>query len=168
MQKQQLIHQLQLEPHIEGGYFRRTYQSDDRAELDTPYGARLRLSSIYYMLTNDAPIGRWHLNRSDILHFYHLGAPITYWLIDTTGQLTTQTLGPDPTQGHCLQFVVRGGTWKASELKHGSFGLLSEAVCPGFEYADMTLGQCDKLLTQFPQHRALIQRLQALEDEAQR
>ncbi len=168
MDKQQLIDQLQLERHIEGGYFRRTYQSDDQPQLDTVYGARLRLSSIYYMLTDDAPKGRWHLNRSDILHFYHLGEPITYWLIDATGQLTTQTLGPDPAQGHCLQFVVRGGTWKASELKQGSFGLLSEAVCPGFEYADMTLGQREQLLTQFPQHRALIQRLLASENETQR
>jgi len=28
MNKNQWITQLQLEPHVEGGYFRRTYQSD--------------------------------------------------------------------------------------------------------------------------------------------
>ncbi len=156
MSKQQLIAQLQLEPHVEGGYFKRTYQSDDQPMIDTEVGQRLRISSIHYMLTDDAPIGRWHVNRSDILHFYHLGDPINYYLIDPAGNLSTHVLGPDPSLGHTLQLVVKAGSWKASKLQSGSFGLLSEAVCPGFEYQDMQLGQRAQLLAQFPQHQQLI------------
>ena len=155
--KQQLIDQLQLERHIEGGYFRRTYQSDDHPKIDTSAGQRLRISSIYYLLTDDAPIGRWHLNQSDILHYFHLGDPIRYCLIDREGNFSTHILGPNPNLGHSLQLVVKGGTWKASILDRGSYGLLSEAVCPGFEYQDMTLGEQSQLLNQFPQHQQNIQ-----------
>ncbi|MGH1374179.1 MAG: cupin domain-containing protein [Cellvibrionaceae bacterium] len=156
MTKQQLIEQLQLERHIEGGYFKRSYQSDHQPPMDTPVGKRLRISSIYYLLTDDAPIGRWHLNQSDILHYFHRGDPIRYYLIDEQGELTTHLLGPDPSLGHCLQLAVKGGTWKASQLEQGNYGLLSEAVCPGFEYQDMQLGEASRLLAQFPQHRQQI------------
>ena len=156
MTKEQLISQLQLERHIEGGYFKRTYQADHQPKIDTEACPRLPMSSIYYLLTDDAPIGRWHMNRSDILHFYHLGDPINYYLIDGAGNLSTQILGPNPSLGHRLQLLVKGGCWKASKLQSGSFGLLSEAVCPGFEYQDMQLGQRAKLLAQFPQHEQLI------------
>jgi predicted cupin superfamily sugar epimerase len=41
------------------------------------------------------------------------------------------------------------------------YGLIGEAVAPGFEYSDMQLGQyyltITELLTLFPQHAVLIQ-----------
>lgn len=156
MELQELITALSLEAHIEGGYFRRTFQADHREKIDTEFGERFTLTSIFYLLTEDAPIGHWHLNRSDIIHFYHLGGPINYFLIHPNGDLETVTLGPDPSQGHRLQLAVKGGTWKASYLSQGRYGLISEAVAPGFEYADMTLGQRGELIQQFPQHRDII------------
>ena len=42
-----VINELDLEAHIEGGYFRRTYQSDHRASLETSTGPRYLLTSIY-------------------------------------------------------------------------------------------------------------------------
>lgn len=153
-----LIEALQLEPHVEGGYFRRTFQADHRERIATPTGKRFTLTSIYYLLTRQSPIGHWHLNRSDILHFFHLGEPVTYYLIHPDGRLETVVLGPDPGQGHRLQLAVTGGTWKASSLEEGDYGLISEAVAPGFEYGDMTLGRREELLRQFPGHESLIRR----------
>lgn len=158
MDAETLIETLALEPHVEGGYFRRTFQADHRARIATPAGERYTLTSIYYLLTQDSPVGHWHLNRSDILHFFHLGAPVTYYLIHPDGRLETVVLGPDPQKGHRLQLAVKGGTWKASHLEAGEFGLVSEAVAPGFEYEDMTLGQRELLLGQFPRHAGLIRR----------
>lgn len=65
-------------------------------------------------------------------------------------------LGPDLAAGQQLQLTVRGGVWKASHLPEGTYGLISEAVSPGFEFADMTLGERELLLNQFPQHAAMI------------
>ena len=156
MEVDELVKQLGLEAHVEGGYFRRTFQADHRDRIDTGHGPRYTMTSIYYLLTRQSPIGHWHRNRSDILHFFHLGAPITYYLIHADGSLETVVLGPDPSRGHQLQFAVPGGVWKASQLGEGEYGLLSEAVSPGFEYEDMTLGSRNELLAQYPQHAELI------------
>jgi uncharacterized protein len=152
-----VIRALGLEPHVEGGYFKRTFQADHRAPIDTPAGPRYTMTSIYYLLTSDSPTGHWHLNRSDILHFWHLGAPVEYFMIHPDGTLETAVLGPDLAAGQQLQLVVRGGVWKASHLAGGDYGLISEAVAPGFEYLDMTLGKREALLAAFPRHAALIE-----------
>jgi predicted cupin superfamily sugar epimerase len=155
---QALIEQLGLLPHIEGGYFRRSFQSDHRVGVDTPAGERLTLTSIYYLLTVDSPVGHWHRNQSDIVHYFHLGSPLHYYLLHENGRLETRVMGPDLAAGQVLQLAVRGGTWKASHLPAGEHGLVSEAVAPGFDPADMTLGDRVTLRAQFPEHGELIER----------
>lgn len=101
---------------------------------------------------------RTNLNRSDILHFHHSGAPLTYHLIHPDGRAESLLLGQDPRQGQALTLAVPGGVWKATSLDCGDHALISEAVAPGFDYADMTLGDPDDLTARFPRHAALIQR----------
>ncbi len=158
MNADELVKALGLEPHVEGGYYRRTFQADHRERISVEAGERFTMTSIYYLLTAESRVGHWHLNRSDILHFFHLGEPVTYYLIHPNGRLETVVLGPDPRQGHQLQMAVKGGTWKASHLAAGDYGLISEAVSPGFEYEDMTLGEESALLQRFPAHAELIRR----------
>ena len=156
-----VVELLQQDGHVEGGFFCRTYASDYR--LLTPGGdERLSMTSIFYLLAAQSPIGHFHLNRSDIVHYFHLGDPITYYLLHPGGELKTVVMGNDLRAGHVLQLTVPGGVWKASQIpadgEHG-FGLISEAVSLGFEYADMTLGYRSQTLAQFPQHQALLGRL---------
>lgn len=158
MDKQQIIESLQLEAHVEGGYYRRTFEASHRDKISTPKGERFSFTSIYYLLSDDSPIGHWHLNRSDIFHAYHLGEAITYYLLHPNGELEVKELGPDIQAGQVLQFVVPGGVWKASELPEGEFGLLSEAVVPGFDFADMQLAKTEQLLADFPQHAEVVKR----------
>ena len=157
----ELVDLLNLDGHVEGGFFRRTYAAD--YTLLTPRGdERLSMTSIFYLLAAQSPIGHFHVNRSDIVHYFHLGDPITYYLVHPDGQLEMVVMGNDLRAGQRLQMTVPGGVWKASQIpadgEHG-FGLVSEAVSPGFEYADMTLGYRDELLKLFPQHEKLIRRL---------
>jgi len=152
-----VIDSLGLESHVEGGYFRRTFQADHRPRIDLGEGERFTLTSIYYLLTRQSPVGHWHLNKSDILHYFHLGGPVEYYLIHPDGRLETVVMGPDLAAGQQLQLIVRGGVWKASHLPAGEYGLISEAVAPGFEYQDMTLGKRSELLQQFPDHRKVIE-----------
>ena len=157
----ELVEHLGLDGHVEGGFFRRTYASDYTL-LTEDDRERLTLSSIFYLLAAESPIGHFHLNQSDIVHYFHLGDPITYYLLNPTGELETTVMGSDVRRGQVLQLTVPGGVWKASEIpsngSHG-FGLISEAVTPGFEYDDMTLGYRDVLVAQFPQHDTLVKRL---------
>lgn len=158
---QALIDALGLEGHVEGGFFRRTYEATDTPRVDAGHGDRFSMTSIFYLLTAEGPVGHFHRNRSDIVHYFHLGDPIEYSLIHPDGRLETVVMGPDPTRGHRLQLTVPGGIWKASRLTPGpaGYGLISEAVTPGFDYADMTLGRTSRLLQQFPEHTDLIRRL---------
>ena len=151
-----VIEQLGLEGHVEGGYFRRTFQADHRDKIDLGDGPRFTMTSIFYLLTADSPVGQWHQNRSDIVHYFHLGSPLHYYLIHPDGRLETAVLGPDLVAGQRLQLTVPGGVWKASHLPAGDYGLISEAVSPGFEYEDMQLGDRSTLLQAFPQHAELI------------
>ena len=142
-----LIDRLNLEPHIEGGWFRRTFQAEEGLDVDTPAGKRPLLSSIYYLLTSQSPVGHFHKNRSGIMHYFHEGDAIDYFLLYEDGRLEQHTLGRDLEQGQLYQLFVPGGVWKASHLSQGEsgFGLISEAVAPGFDYADMQLGEAAML-----------------------
>ncbi len=156
MDAKQLIQMLHLEAHVEGGFYRRTFEASHREKIDTTRGERFTLSSIFYLLTADSPTGHWHLNQSDIVHYFHLGDPISYQLIHPDGQLENVIMGPELDKDHKLQLTVHGGTWKASHLAAGDYGLISEAVAPGFDFADMTLGDTDELLEAFPEHEPVI------------
>jgi predicted cupin superfamily sugar epimerase len=146
MNKHTVIERLDLEPHIEGGYYRKTYQS--LLTIETTGESRPLLSSIYYMLTDDSPTGHFHRNQSDIIHYWHGGEALRYWLIDPQGELSSRMLGPGEKQQ--LQLLVPGGYWKASELEQGEYGLLSEAVSPGFNYDDMQLATAMQMQADFP------------------
>lgn len=57
-------------------------------------------------------------------------------------------LGSDIKAGHCGYLIVPGGHWKMSELLSvggQDYGLISEVVCPGFEYEDRTMATLDDL-----------------------
>lgn len=151
MNKRQLIEKLSLVPHIEGGYFARTYSSDLKADITSDSKPRCLLTSIFYMLTDDSPIGHLHKNKSDIIHYFHGGSPLTYLILHPGGNLEKKILGVDLDKGQQLQLIVRGGCWKATELETGEFGLISEAVSPGFEYEDMELAKETIIKNQFPQ-----------------
>lgn len=156
---QQLVAALDLQGHVEGGYFRQTFSADHRPAIATQNGPRVTMTSIYYLLTKASPIGHFHKNQSDIMHYFHSGDPITYYMLHGDGHLQTTILGPDPTQGHQLQMLVKGGTWKASRININGpygYGLIGEAVSPGFNYNDMQLGNTAQLLATFPQHHKLI------------
>ncbi len=146
-----IIAQLDLEPHIEGGYFRRSYTAAHSIN------GRAAMSSIYYLLSGDSPVGHLHRNRSDILHFWQGGKPLHYTLVSPNGEVSHPIMGPNIAEGELLQMLVPGGYWKASELKanrlaSSDYGLISEAVCPGFDFADHELASAAQIQRDHPQH----------------
>ncbi|WP_267245633.1 cupin domain-containing protein [Streptomyces sp. PR69] len=122
---------LGLEPHPEGGYYRRIYASSRTVAL--PGGERPLATSIHYLLTREQPCGRLHRNRSDILHFLIDGGPAEY--LTLTGEGSVERVVLD--RGGCTFLLVPGGVWKGSRLVDGaSYALVAEVVTPGFDYAD--------------------------------
>ena len=167
MDTQTLIELLKLERHREGGYFRRTYASKmtvsiakashSPSENDPNSGVqRSIMTSIFYLLTREAPTMHMNLNRSDIVHYFHLGSPVEFFIIPPTGELIQETLGADILSGEKLQLLIPGGCWRAATMKETGlangqgFSLTSEAVAPGFDYDDNTLAKADDIRTRFP------------------
>jgi predicted cupin superfamily sugar epimerase len=145
-----LVGRLDLEPNLEGGFYRQTYES--AAEVLTAGGTRPLLNSIFYLLTAASPIGALHRNRSDITHFHHLGGPATYLLIAYDGRVTEVVLGSDYAAGHVPSFTAPGGCWKTSNiLAPGATDcLISEAVAPGFRYDDHEMATVDGFAREHP------------------
>lgn len=146
-----LIERLALEAHAEGGFFRQTYES--AADVTTPNGARPLMNSIYYLLTAASPVGALHRNTSDIMHFHHLGGPVTYLLVDPDGAVSEVVLGNDYSAGELPSFTVPAGTWKTSNiLADGAVDcLISEAVAPGFRYQDQDMATLEGFAADHPE-----------------
>lgn len=145
-----LVTQLGLEAHPEGGWFRQTHETVET--VSTPNGVRPLMNSIYYLLTPQSPIGALHRNRSDIIHFHHLGGPVQYLLVHPDGEVTETTLGPDHRAGHLPSFTAPAGCWKTSNvLASGAAAcLISEAVAPGFRYEDQEMATLDGFRREHP------------------
>ena len=159
MNKEQLIQYLSLVRHDEGGYYSETFRAEEKIQTQREglSGMRSLATCIYYMLTQDNPIGYFHQNTSPIFHFFHSGSPLTYRLIHQDGSVEEYILGPDLDKGHQLQLFVPGGCWKSTELQAGGdYGLLSEIVTPGFEFIDAEIANQTQLLKEFPQHESWI------------
>ena len=71
----ELITQLQLERHPEGGYYREIFRSADLVEPADGRGPRAALTTIYFLL----PAGitsRWHRVTSDEVWHLYEGGPL--------------------------------------------------------------------------------------------
>ena len=153
MDSNELLRTLSLQPLDEGGFYRETYRSSWEPETpDRTGGSRSGMTTIFYALDAKQPLAYLHRNRSDIIHFFHSGGPIEYWVLSPAGALNRHVLGPDPRLGHVFQLFVPGGYWKASRLLSEEYGLLSEAVVPGFDWRDRDFADRELLAQKFPMH----------------
>ena len=109
---------------------------------------------IHYLITCDAPMGRFHVNRSRIIHILQRGRG-QYVLIYPGGRLKTFVVGFNTDRGEVDQWVVPGGVYKASFLlplddENGESAddhlLISEIVVPGFDFEDHKFMPSKKIL----------------------
>lgn len=117
---------LDLVPHPEGGWYRRTYESAVSLVSQGYPGPRPSATAIYFLL-GPGEWSRWHRVRSDELYLWHYGE-LTVWL-DSAGY----ELGPDRPQ-----LLIPGGTWQRARAG-SSTALISCVVSPGFDFADFAV-----------------------------
>lgn len=140
-----VVERLGLEPHPEGGWYVRDWQSpiDDRS------GARPLASLIYFLLA-EGDASAWHKVDADEVWLWHGPAPVTLELggdgdapSEQAGVHRSVTLGtglrPDGEDaapvGH---LVVPAGVWQRTIPGSGD-ALVSCVVSPGFEFSGFTL-----------------------------
>ena len=86
----QIVNQLEMLPHPEGGYYKEEYRSKDiipNAALPQFSGDRNFCTSIYFLLTSDNFSGFHRIKQDEIWHFYS-GSPLAVHVIDEEGIYT--------------------------------------------------------------------------------
>ena len=154
-----VIETLRLEPHEEGGWFRRTYESDRKIELSR--GTRPCGTSILYLLKK-GEVSRLHYLRSDETWYFHRGNPVELHSF-SDGKYECAQLGCEVTLGEVPQVTLPAGTvFGASPLGTAEWSLVSCSVSPGFDYADFFWPDTEKLIRDFPVQETVIRRLACL------
>jgi len=132
----QLIAELELEPHPEGGHYRQTWVAE-AADGERPAG-----TAILFLL-KAGERSHWHrVDATEIWHF-HAGDPLVLSTSpDLAGPAVDALLGPDLVAEQLPQRIVAAHHWQAARST-GAFTLVSCTVSPGFRFEGFELAPPD-------------------------
>ena len=158
MEAKELIKQLELIPHPEGGYYRRVYESKEYCVTSYTDEKRPASTAIYYLL-EEGDFSAFHRLKSDEIWHFYKGDAMKIYSIDTAGNLRVDKLGADVEAGEQPMLIISSGTWFAAEPL-GAYSLVGCTVSPGFDFADFELAHASELGQKYPRHKALIRRFE--------
>ncbi|HVA09056.1 MAG TPA: cupin domain-containing protein [Acidimicrobiales bacterium] len=130
-----LIAQLGLEPHPEGGWYRRTWVAESAA------GARPTGSAIFYLLLSGELSAPHRVDATEVWHFY-AGDPLELRLEWPDGRVDVHVMGNDIDGGQEPQAVVPPGVWQSAQPL-GRYCLLGATVSPAFTFEGFELRSDD-------------------------
>jgi len=162
----QLVTTLNLLPHPEGGFYKEVYRSNhliSNEALDNNFsGDRSYCTSIYFLLTSENFSAFHRIKQDEIWNFYS-GSPLLVHVIDKEGVYTCHEIGMNPEKNLFPQLVVPAGAWFASSVKEESaYAFVGCTVAPGFDFEDFELANRLDLISQYPEHKAIITQLTRL------
>ena len=133
------IKHLDMEPHIEGGYFKECLLSGDTISYRGMKDRRL-WSSIYFLLS-EGEVSHLHIIDSDEVWYFHDGNPLTIYMMSPEGMLSSPKLGLDAANG---------------ELPHSLVGCM---CAPGFRYETFELPTREEIAAKYPEYAERLGRL---------
>jgi len=159
MKAEELINQLKLEKHPEGGYFREIYRSESEipeSALSKDYsGKRNTATSIYFLLT-DKEFSAFHKIKSDEIWYFHQGNSIEIYML-SEGGLDVKKLGTQYEEH--FQMLIPKNTWFGAKIVGEGYTLVSCMVAPGFSFDDFELAKREDLLKLFPDQASIVKEL---------
>ena len=133
----ELIQQLGLTPHPEGGFFACAYRSDGFVQPSDGRGTRRSFSAIYFLLV-EGTFSRWHRVCSDEAWHHYEGSSLDLFSAPPRGgKVRRRTLGSITPSAAPLH-VVPAGWWQAA-CPLGPYALVGCSLGPAFEYDDFLL-----------------------------
>ena len=158
---QNLIHQYNLLPHPEGGYFKETYRSEESipaSGLPLRFsGGRTFSTAIYFLLLKDLFSAFHRIKSDECWHFYE-GESLKVHVLHLDGTYELIRLGKNREEGEVYQAIVPAGAWFASETS-GEYSFVGCTVAPGFDFADFELAKAADLKSEYPEYASLIEKL---------
>ncbi|MFB6356049.1 MAG: cupin domain-containing protein [bacterium] len=146
------VEKLELEPHPEGGYYKRTYTSDTKLQ-----SGRACSSAIIYLLHSGEKSRLHRLGSDEMWHFYG-GESLTIHQFCEKERYQRRTLGQKFKQNQTPQVLIPSGNWFGATVDTG-FSLVGCTVTPSFHFDDFELADEDELKKKFPEHKKIIDRL---------
>jgi len=151
------IDHLKLQPHPEGGYYKEMFRSQQEVMRTGSATQKQACTSIYYLLEG-ADFSGFHRLASDEIWYFHKGTTLHIHVIDKNGNHIIHELGDSDTGNFSIAIPVN--TWFAAEIPSGrGFTLVSCAVAPGFDFNEFEMAKKQELITQYPQHALLLNKL---------
>jgi predicted cupin superfamily sugar epimerase len=126
-----LIASLDLSPHPEGGWYRRTWAAPAGP------GERPAASAIYYLLLEGEESAAHRIDATELWHFY-AGDPLELIREWDDGVRDVAVLGPDVSADQVPQIVVEPGVWQAARPL-GRYALVGATVVPAFTFEGFEL-----------------------------
>jgi predicted cupin superfamily sugar epimerase len=129
---------LELVPHPEGGWYRRTWTSP--ADVTLPDGRVRPTATLIHFLLPAGESSAWHRVTSDELWLAHAGAVV----LELGGGgiapvvASRTVVGVDLRAGEQVQALVPAGIWQRT-LPSDRDALVSCLVSPGFDFEDFEL-----------------------------
>ena len=121
---EQLIRDLGLQPHPEGGHYAEVHRSP-------------AVTTIYFLLAGDEK-SRWHRIASEEIWHYYEGAPLELLQLRPDGtELDRMVLGPWSGRQQPVH-IVPANHWQAARSR-GAFTLVGCTVAPAFQFAHFSL-----------------------------
>jgi predicted cupin superfamily sugar epimerase len=162
---QDVIRQLGLVSHPEGGFYRETFRAAELPVALPERGARSASTAIYFLLRR-GDFSAFHRVSSDEAWHHYLGAALELHLLGGSGH-ERLVLGPRLELGERPQAVVPRGVLQAARLvtspssspSEYDFALVGCTVAPGFDFQDFEMPSRSALLAELPAHREIIEEL---------
>ncbi len=134
---QELIDQLNMQPHPEGGHYAEVFRSPQRVKPADGRPDRPALTAIFFLLRS-GEFSCFHQVRSDETWHFHEGDPLEVVLVDPEIQSAEQhLLGQKADNCHPL-IAIPAHTWQAAR-PIGDYALVSCCVGPGFVFEDFAM-----------------------------
>ena len=150
-----LVRDLQLLPHPEGGFYRETYRAAQG------HSGRAASTMIYFLLPA-GHVSRLHRIDADEGWHHYLGGTLEIFELDEAepDRPRMTRLGKDLAAGERPQHIVPAGRWfGAAPAAGAAYALVGCTVAPGFDFAHFELGRRERLLARFPAAADVVTRL---------
>lgn len=134
---------LGLEPHPEGGWYRRTWASPAQLQLGDDTGSpRTRpAATLILFLLPAGEFSAWHRVTSPEIWIWNGVGSVQLQLAgsgELPGDPETLVVGGDVAAGELIQAEVPAGVWQRT-VPSDADALVSCVVSPGFDFADFSL-----------------------------